>query len=190
MQLGLLPLMAKQQLCSRKQTRLILVVDDSSKDTFCRIVELSCMYARSVSGNSHDFTQITFCNRSLGQITFMCQAEALGQQRMIVLCQDQSFEDFLDYVENEFGHRHWPIKVEPSGKTTLIDKDELFDSICDGRLCICPPLTLSSLAFSQFSNGSPCPLWCIILERRCALCPAGGGLLLCSLEISAPHVAI
>ena len=65
------------------------------------------------------------------QITFICSSEATGETRNIVVCQDQSFQDFLDLAHNEFGHRHWPMLAKPSGGSIIIDKDDLFDNLVE-----------------------------------------------------------
>lgn len=67
------------------------------------------------------------------QITFICQVESTQEERSIVLCQDQAFEDFLDLIVNEFGTQFWPAMINPLGGIMVIDSDDAFEMLVRGN---------------------------------------------------------
>jgi len=67
------------------------------------------------------------------QITFTCVVEKTGEEKAIIVCQDQTFQIFIDLIFNEFGQTYWPTLPNPSGGVMLVDSDDMFDMVCDGR---------------------------------------------------------
>jgi len=74
------------------------------------------------------------------QITFTCVVEKTGEEKTIVVCQDQTFQIFVDLIFNEFGQTYWPTLPNPSGGVMLVDSDDMFDMVCVGRA---PSLSLN-----------------------------------------------
>ncbi|EKX51942.1 hypothetical protein GUITHDRAFT_150857 [Guillardia theta CCMP2712] len=55
-----------------------------------------------------------------------------GHKRVIPICEDQTYQDFLDFVENEFGSKFWPSLVEQaSGFRKYVLHDNDFAWLCE-----------------------------------------------------------
>eukprot|EP00960_Hanusia_phi_P029398 747936-Hanusia_phi.AAC.2 len=55
-----------------------------------------------------------------------------GQKKVIAICEDQTFQNFMDFIENEFGSTYWPSLVEQlSGFHKYILHDDDFLWLCE-----------------------------------------------------------
>eukprot|EP00802_Teleaulax_amphioxeia_P025019 Tamp_25809.p1 GENE.Tamp_25809~~Tamp_25809.p1 ORF type:complete len:170 (+),score=33.97 Tamp_25809:154-663(+) len=64
------------------------------------------------------------------QITATLHAETTDETRHVIICQSDSYQDFLDHIVNEFGVLYWPVITNPLGGFLVVDSDEMFDFIC------------------------------------------------------------
>ena len=54
------------------------------------------------------------------------------ESRIIIVCQDQTFEEFMDMIVNEFGEQLWPSISNPFGGFIIVDSDDAFEMLVRG----------------------------------------------------------
>jgi len=82
----------------------------------------------------------------VGHVVFICTHEDSARTKSVAVCDDQSFEIFMDLIQNEFGEQFWPVLNNIStGFQKLIDTDEKFEylveeaEVCNFRCSIHSP---------------------------------------------------